>query len=256
MIRLFCKSYGHSGEPVIILHGLFGMMDNWHLIAQKLSYAFSVIAVDLRNHGHSPHYTEMSYELMAADVACLIQELGFSSAHIIGHSMGGKVAMTLAKIRPELVRKLIIVDIAPKRYEPSHEVYFRALTLLKSRTISSRSQADEMIQYLVPEMAIRQFLLKNLYRTSEGQYHLRMNVDAILNHYEEIIGPVYFVEPFIKPTLFLKGSNSNYISQTDEFEIKRFFSNCRIATIPEAGHWVHADQPDRFLAATRQFLVE
>jgi pimeloyl-ACP methyl ester carboxylesterase len=256
MVRLFHKVYGNSGEPVIILHGLFGMLDNWHLIAQQLSDQYRVITVDLRNHGHSPHSDEMSYELMAADVAKLIQELGFTSAHIIGHSMGGKVAMTMANLFPESVSRLIVVDIAPKSYEPGHDVYFRALNLLQSINLTSRSQAEELMKPLVPDLTIRQFLLKNLYRTSEGQYRLRMNVDAIENNYKEISGAINFDKPFSKPALFMKGSQSNYIDENDEIEIKKMFSNCTIKSIPDAGHWIHADQPERFLAATCQFLAE
>jgi pimeloyl-ACP methyl ester carboxylesterase len=256
MISLFRKPYGHSGEPVIILHGLFGMLDNWHLIAQRLSDAYRVVSVDLRNHGHSPHSDEMSYELMATDVANLIADLGFSSANVMGHSMGGKVAMTLAKSHSELIRKLMVVDIAPKSYEPSHAIYFRALKLLKAETINSRSQAESLIIPLVPVVAIRQFLLKNLYRSQSGEYLLRMNVDAIEGHYTEISGGITFDKPFVKPTLFIKGSDSNYISSADEIEIKKMFTNCRITTISNAGHWVHADQPDSFLRATRQFLAE
>ncbi len=253
-MKLYHKSYGNGGTPLLIAHGLFGMADNWHLIAGKLQSDFHVITVDLRNHGRSPHASEMSYADMVQDVAELIDTLKLNEINLLGHSMGGKMAMTFANEYPHLLKKLMVADISPDEYAPGHAIYFKALLEIDQHRIEKREEAENILRNHIQDQVIIQFLMKSLYRTTEGNYRLRMNTAAIYQHYDEIRGAIPFHWPVSHPTRFIRGSESPYIRQKDEDLISEWFTHYDIDTIPGAGHWVHADQPDLFVQSVRDFL--
>jgi esterase len=255
MAKLFYKKYGTQGPFVIIVHGLFGMLDNWHSIAQKMQDQFQIIAVDQRNHGHSPHTDSMTYDEMAGDIDELMVDLGIEKAHLVGHSMGGKTVMQFANLYPQKIDKLVVVDIAPKAYPNGHAIYFKALFEIIDSTIESRKQAEAIMDKYVDEPSIKQFLLKSLYRSTNGTYTLRMNVKAIYNYYAQISGEIASNWPLSNDVLFIRGEHSNYILPADENTIYEFFPNCEIITIPKAGHWVHAENPDAFVEVLSKFLL-
>jgi esterase len=255
MVKLFYKQYGTQGPYVIIVHGLFGMLDNWHTIAQQMQDQFRIITIDQRNHGHSPHVASMTYDEMAQDIAGLMDELNIYSAHLVGHSMGGKTAMHFANLYPQKIDKLVVVDIAPKAYPNGHAIYFKALFEIIENTIISRKEAELIMDKYVDEPSIKQFLLKSLYRTANGTYTLRMNVAAIYNYYEQISGAVLSSWPFAKEVLFIRGERSNYILPDDENTLHEYYPNCEIITIPNAGHWVHAENPEAFIQVVSKFLL-
>ncbi len=256
MMELAYKQYGQSGSPkLLILHGLFGMLDNWHMQAQRFANHFEVFTLDLRNHGRSPHCNEMDYTLMAQDVADFCSAHGLTNIHLLGHSMGGKTAMQFAVDHPQLLSSLLIADIAPKAYSPAHVKYFEAFRAIPFQDITSRKEADEAFAKYENNPAIRLFLLKNLEKAENG-YRLKFNLEGIFNAYKTISGEVSIPYPIQIPTLFLKGALSNYINESDEWDISQQFVNAKFVTIPAAGHWLHAENPDAFFEACMAFLGE
>lgn len=256
-MHLNFKKFGNSGEPLIILHGLFGMLDNWQTLALRFSGQFTVFTVDQRNHGKSFHTPDFNYQLLADDLYDFMRNHHLPLAHIIGHSMGGKTAMQFAVNNPEMVNKLIIVDIAPKEYPAGHDIIFEAFNSFDISQVSSRNEADELMRQLVPDFGTRQFLLKNLTRHKDGSYGWKCNLSSLKAHYLEILGnSLTPFDQFNKPTLFMKGSLSdNYITlPDDETFIIHFFPLASIETIPNAGHWIHAEQPEAFYNSAMRFL--
>ena len=247
------KSFG-QGFPVIILHGLFGMLDNWQTIAKKLADNYTVYIVDQRNHGRSPHLSEFNYQVLADDLQSFMESNWIYEAHIIGHSMGGKTAMQLALSYPEMVKKLVVVDIAPKQYQPGHQAIFEALQSLDLATITNRKEAATHLETTITDPGTQQFLLKNLSRSPNGQYEWKMNLPVLYKSYGQILDNVEMEEPFQHPTLFIKGGQSNYIQEEDTSAIKNFFPLAEIETIPPAGHWVHAAAPKELLNLVHSFL--
>lgn len=252
-MQLYFKQSG-QGRPVFLLHGLFGASDNWHYIAQKLAEDFHVFMPDLRNHGQSPHSAAMDYPLMAGDVAELMAAQGLASAYVIGHSMGGKVAMQLALQSPERVEKLIVSDMAPRVYAPAHERIFQALLALDLAAYSSRQPMEVVLEPDIPSLVLRRFLLKNLGRDSHGKFYWKMNLQGIWENYPRLAEPMMATEPFTKPTLFVRGGRSDYIQPGDEALIHQLFPQARMEAIPDASHWVHSDKPEEFLGLVRAFL--
>lgn len=249
------RVYGTGNEVVYILHGIFGMKDNWHHIAGLLSRNCIVVTLDARNHGKSFHDHEMSYESMANDVAGLMVHLGHDKINLIGHSMGGKTSMKFASLFPEKLHSLMIVDIALRKYPPGHLAYFRAFENIDFLSIQSRTEADQAFAEYAPELAVRQFLLKNLEPIPGGGYRPKFNLPAIENFYQESIGMLELpANSYLGPTLCVRGESSSYVLKTDEPEMLRVFPHCEFRTIHHAGHWVHADNPEEFLTQTRQFL--
>jgi esterase len=257
MIQLAYKQYGDpSSPPFLILHGLFGMLDNWQLHANRLSESYCVYALDLRNHGRSPHTEEMNYALMAADVALFCQEKGLEDIVLLGHSMGGKVAMQFAVAYPQLLRLLIVADIAPKAYSAKgHQKYFDAFRAIDFTQIESRKEAEEAFAQFEPNQGIRLFLLKNLEKAAVG-YRLKCNLDAIEKAYPLIAGKVEVPYPINIPTCFLKGALSAYITPADEADIEALFLQAEFVTIPQAGHWLHAENPEVFYQELTRFLEQ
>ena len=253
-MKLHFKEMGH-GQPLLILHGLFGTLDNWATLAKRLAEHYNVFLVDLRNHGRSPHDEEHNYEVMADDVLRLVDELGIPTPAIMGHSMGGKVAMKYALKYPTRLTKLIVVDIAPKAYPPHHDDIIEALQSVDLSKATSRNEIDEQLAKSIPESDVRLFLMKNLYRKEDNTFGWRMNLEAIRNNYDHIAEGISADIPFKKHALFIKGGKSGYIKQEDIYGcIEHLFTMVEVETIPQAGHWVHAEAPDEVYDLVARFL--
>ena len=254
-MQLFYKEYPGPGEAIIVMHGLFGMLDNWHNVARQLSADFRVITVDLRNHGQSPHSEDMNYEVMAEDIGELLDTLGLQKANLLGHSMGGKVAMKFALTRPERTGSLVVVDMGPQTYPPGHNEIFMALLQLDiSDGEKKRSSFDEELAGEIPEFSVRQFLLKSLSRSHEGQYYWKFNLPVLYKKYEQILSPITSEQPYVGPALFVRGAKSGYIKDADATTIRQLFPSATIKTVEGAGHWVHAEKPAELLVLLRNFL--
>lgn len=253
-MQLYFKEFG-QGEPLVILHGLFGSSDNWFSIAPKLAGQFHVFTLDLRNHGQSPHSDEMSYPVMARDVVEFLDGQGLASANVLGHSMGGKTAMQLALDFPERVERLIVADIAPRAYALEFEPYFQAMLALDLKKFKSRMQVEEALASSVPDLVIRRFLLKNLGHNPDGSYFWRINLPGIHKNYPQNCEAMTSEKQFDKPVLFLSGGKSNYVSEADHPQILKLFPRAQFEVIRGAGHWVHADAPGEFVEEVRSFLT-
>lgn len=252
-MKLHYKQFG-EGEPLFILHGLFGSSDNWMTIAKQLAQSFEVILVDLRNHGESPHSDQWNYPVMAQDIYQLAQQLGYNHSNLIGHSMGGKIGMTIAGNYPGFLDKLVVADIAPRAYPIRHRKIIDGLLSINLRQIESRKDAEIALKAYVQEAGIRQFLLKNLTRESEVGFKWKLNLEVINNHLENVGEATYPSSKIDTPTLFIRGINSDYVSDDDILEIRSYYSNSKVETIGNAGHWLHAEQPEAFVKTVMDFL--
>lgn len=256
-----------EGETVILIHGLFGSLDNLQNLAKSLQHKYQVIMIDLPNHGLSHHQATMQYDDLASQVTDLISELNLSSVHCIGHSMGGKVAMATALTYPQLITSLIVVDIAPVSYEPSHLSVFSALHAIKLEDIQNRQQALSVLLDHKIEPNTANFLLKNLIRCQSNEptlFKWKMNLDGLYQSYLNIIDWPYhqngvldiqLFSEYTKPTLFIKGENSDYILPSYQNEIVTQFPQAQFSTIPNSGHWVHAENPLLFNQQVNNFLA-
>ncbi len=252
-MELHFKQYG-QGTPLLILHGLFGGSDNWHGIATRLADQFHVVVPDLRNHGQSPHSDEINYSVMAGDVAELLAAQGWASANILGHSMGGKVAMQLAVTRPDLVQQLIVADISPRGYTPLHNDIIAALTALDVASFTSRMEIEEVLAGPIPSLNLRRFLLKNLGRAADGTFEWKINLPALARRYPLLRAAVTGPHRYAGPVMFIRGAKSDYIQAAGEPAIKELFPQASIATIEGTGHWVQAEAPEEFTRLVREFL--
>ena len=256
--RLHYKSIGDSANPasIILLHGMLGSMDNWRSQAQRLSTHFHVITPDLRNHGRSPHLSGMRYKDMAHDVLALAQELGIHQFDLLGHSMGGKIAMEIAFQQPEMIKHLIVVDIAPKPYQLWHLPIFKALLSLPIADLTSRKQADDVLSERIEDPFERAFLLKNLKSDKSGGYTWQCNLEEITRAYLTIANFTQRDQAgFEGKTMFIKGENSPYIdSETDPETIAKFFPRAEIEVIADAGHTPHIEKADDFYQLISRFL--
>lgn len=256
-VKLNYRQYSDAGQPLLMMHGLFGSQSNWGWHSKKLAEHFAVYGVDLRNHGDSPHHPEMSYQAMAEDVQLLLEDLGFDSCCLLGHSMGGKVAMQLALNQPQLVDKLIVVDIAPVNYMAGGEGHLNVFTGMKAldlSTLTSRKAAEETLAQYIEDADTLQFILSNLVRESSGSYRWRLNVDALFEHYDALRVAPEGAQSFDKPTLFIKGELSGYIRERNETEIRQLFPLATIEVVAGAGHWVHAENPQALQDLVLGFL--
>lgn len=253
-MELNYKSFG-VGEPVLILHGMFGTLDNWQTLAKKMAEKYMVFILDLRNHGRSPHDEEMSYAVMAEDVKEFMTQHWIHEARIVGHSMGGKVAMRLAQEHPDMVKQLVVVDMAPKTYHGGHEEILSALADLDLAQIDSRREAQEQLEARIQSLGVRQFLLKNLTRdTEQERYVWKMNLPVIRAAYDEILGYESGLLTYTGPTLFIRGVKSNYIDADELPRLQSYFPAAQLSNIENAGHWVHAEQPKVFLQTVLDFF--
>jgi len=256
MLHLNYKKYG-TGKPLIILHGFLGSLDNWHTLATEWGKSgIGVYTVDLRNHGRSPHTEEHSIKLMSDDIFDFLEQQNLDKINLLGHSMGGKVAMHFALNHPEKVDKLIIADIAPGAYKHSHDDVFSAIFNVDITKIRSRKEAEEMMIKYLPDFGTRQFILKNLERSDEGNYDWKFNIKTLFREYDETIKAVSSGHIFSNDVLFLKGGSSTYIRERDTPEILKLFPNASIEIIENAGHWLHADKPKEFSEKVIHFLNE
>lgn len=250
------SEYGCApNPPVILLHGLLGTKDNWHTIATHLSTTYRCLVPDLRNHGTSFHSEEMSYPAMVKDIRNFLHCHHLDSVSVIGHSMGGKVGMLFALSFPEQVGKLLVVDIAPRRYEPSHYPLLHALRALPLKQFERRKEIEDALAKVVPDIATRRMVLKNLMRHSDGTFQWKSNLQAIELTYPNIVAAIEYQSQYDGPTLFIRGENSQYIQMPDMEDIVALFPRAEIVTIAGAGHNVHVDAPDRFLEIVSDFLM-
>lgn len=244
-----------EGSPFIILHGFLGMGDNWKTLARQFSELnFEVHLVDQRNHGRSFHSSEFDYELMAEDLKNYCDENNLTDIILLGHSMGGKTAMTFATMFPEMVKKLMVADISPRYYPVHHDAILNGLSQLDFSEIKSRGQADEALSAYVDDVGTRMFLLKNLYWVEKGQLGLRINLPVLKENVSEVGEALATHAVFENETLFLRGDKSEYIGPSDEAIISRHFPNSKLVTISNAGHWLHAENPNAFYKAVIEFI--
>lgn len=252
-MKMNYKTIG-EGKPLIILHGLFGSLDNWLSIAKELGETYKIYLVDQRNHGQSPHSEEFNYSAMADDLNEFIDEHDIDRPHILGHSMGGKTAMKFALNHGEKWEKLIVVDISPKSYPVHHDVILDGLSAINVDELKSRGDADKQLAEYVSDFGTRQFLLKNLSRKKSGGFEWKINLPVIKENIE-IIGEGMEEQLAIeKDVLFIRGEKSDYIKNDDIILITQHFPNAKVETIKGAGHWVHAEQPEELLKVVSDFL--
>ncbi len=257
-VELNAKVSGDSNHPpLIILHGLFGSSRNWSQLAEKFATQYQVYVVDLRNHGKSPHSQQMDYPAMAADLSELMNRHKIQSATVLGHSLGGKVAMWLALTQPDSVQRLIVVDIAPVQYSLGFSEIFRGIANVPLQAIVSRDQADSYLAKHISELSIRQFLLQNLVNR-DGGYTWRIPFNSIEQAIPEIMGfpETTHVKPYRQPALFIGGGRSDYLLTQYHETISSLFPLHTIKTIENAGHWVHAEQPQQVFDVIQQFGMD
>jgi len=253
-MKLHFRALG-SGPPLVIAHGLLGSLDNWVPVAQKLAAHFQVSLLDLRNHGHSPHAAEFGQDEMAEDLREFLNQQRIEKAHVLGHSMGGKVAMRFAQRYPSMVNKLVVVDIAPREYPPRYDRLMDAMLALDLSTFQRRDEVELALSSAVPDKALRQFLLKNLGRDPSGRLFWKPHLKSIRTNYDAIRGSLPSEASCAIPALFVRGENSDYIQTSDSALIQQLFPLAQIETIPGAGHWVHAYAPDKTAEVVSQFLL-
>ena len=253
-MQLNYKQIG-QGPDVVLIHGLFGSLENLNVIAKPLSEHFCVTNVDLRNHGLSPHSDEMDYLAMANDIVELMAKLKIQKAHLVGHSMGGKVAMQVALTHSELIDKLVVLDIAPVSYPARHTQILEALNSVKNADISDRKQADLIMQPYIQELGVRQFLLKSLYKNDAGKFVWRFNLSVLDNKYSTITDNINANNSCLCETLFIKGNDSDYILAEHREAINALFKNVSAKIIHGAGHWLHAQKPLAVNKAINDFLM-
>ncbi len=252
-MKLNYKTLG-EGQPLIILHGLFGSLDNWLTLGKRFAEFRKVYLVDQRNHGGSPHDDSFSFEVMAEDLHEFIEQHDIHEAAIMGHSMGGKTAMNYAVRYAGDWEKLIVVDIAPRAYPIHHQEIIDALKRLDLGVYSSRSEAEEDLGRDISDFGQRQFLLKNLKRESGGGFSWKMNLEVIAANIEAIGQGLEVRQSTEKPALFIRGEKSHYVDDEDIILINQHFPNARVETVKGAGHWVHAEKPDELFTLVRDFL--
>lgn len=253
-MQLYFQKMG-SGSPLLILHGIFGSGDNWLTLGKRFAEHYTVYLIDQRNHGQSPWSDDFSYSYLADDLKAFMDEQGIKKAHILGHSMGGKVSMLFSQRYPECIEKLLIIDIAPKSYQLSeHKHILEMLQQVDLNAHQTRTEIDQVLKASLPDYGTRQFILKNIYRNEEKAFAWRLNVQGLYKNLHEIGKGLDTETTYDGPTLFINGGKSRYIQPEDHVKIKRIFRRSELLTIPDAGHWVHAEAPDALFTAVTHFL--
>lgn len=243
-----------QGQPLIILHGFLGSLDNWLTLGKKFAEDYEVILVDQRNHGKSFHSDAFGYDEMTADLENLIDSLQLENPILLGHSMGGKTVMQYAAFHPQKIDKLIVADIGPKGYPVHHDQILEGLKAIPVDKLESRQDADDILSKYVDFESTRVFLLKNLKRTSDG-FDWKMNLPVLCDKISEVGKVLSYHLPIETDTLFIRGGSSNYIPDEDWEDIEEIFPNAELKTIERAGHWLHAENPDRFYELVTNFLA-
>ncbi len=266
-MELFYREKGKGEKTIIIVHGLYGASDNWLSVAKALENDFRIILVDQRNHGQSPHSNNHSYQAMVQDIYELMQRLKIEKAILMGHSMGGKSVMRFCLEHPEMVEKLIVVDIAPKSYgefsnyaevTADHHKIIDTLSSIDPSVFKERQKIDEALKEHFPQKHLRAFFMKNLRRRKDGHYEWKINLDALRNNMKEIMDGFSGLPPKtgkkMPEAIFIRGEESPYIHEDDSMSINKFFPGSQIVNIPGAGHWVHAEKHDMFIKTVKYFL--
>ena len=244
-----------TGTPFVILHGFLGMSDNWKSLGKRFAaQGYQMHLIDQRNHGRSFHDPVFSYQAMTADLLLYCEYHKLDQVVLLGHSMGGKTAMEFAVAHPDRVSKLVIADIAPKQYGEHHQDVLKGLGLLDLSIINSRAKADEVLANYIKEPGLRLFLLKNLYWIEKKQLALRVNLPVVTKEISQVGKALAITAVFDKETLFVRGENSGYITLLDETSIQKQFPKSQIKTVSNAGHWVHAENPEQFHQIVVDFL--
>ena len=255
-MKLHSKIYGYKGQDLIVIHGLFGMGDNWNSLGKQFSKYCKVHLIDLRNHGRSPHSADFNYEVMCEDILEYMEDNNISNPIVLGHSLGGKVAMKFAFTHPDKIEKLIVADISPRKYNTDfHQNLLRTLYKLPLEYFDKREEIDEVISSIYEDKGMRLFLLKNLYRIENKKFAWRFNIEVLLEKVSNIQEADFIEGVCSIPTHFLRGGNSDYINSTDELIINKHFSDFSIATIDGAGHWLHAEKPEQFYNEVMGFCL-
>ena len=252
-MKLHYREIG-EGQPVVILHGLFGNSDNWQTHAKKLAEYFRVILVDQRNHGHSDWSEEFSYDLMSSDLFELFELLDLKKVILIGHSMGGKTAIQFSQEHPSFIEKLIVIDIGVKKYPMHHAEILKGLHSIDLNVVNTRGEAESILSQFIESNGVRQFLLKNLYWKEKGVLAWRMNIAVLEREMVNILAALSSKEVFL-PTLFIRGALSNYILDQDIDDLEDQFSDFNLVTIENSGHWVHSESPTEFLNSVLEFCL-
>lgn len=253
---LHSKIFGSEkpGIPLLVFHGLFGMLDNWGSFGKEMGEFFPVHLIDLRNHGKSFHSDEMSHDDLADDILLYMDFYKIEKCNLLGHSLGGKAVMQFAIKYPSKVEKLIVVDISPKAYPPHHQGILKALESVDFENITTRQQAEDVLHQYIPEKSVIQFLTKNLFWTDDKKLNWRFNLKTLSEKYSLFVSNAIKYGVFTGKTLFVAGAKSNYILPQDEFSIKQQFPNATIVTVKNAGHWVQAENPKDFNEFVKNFL--
>ena len=255
-MRLFSKTYGEKGQDLIVIHGLFGMSDNWNSLGKQFSKYCRVHLIDLRNHGRSPHTEKFNYDVMCEDVLEYMENNDIVKPIILGHSLGGKVAMKFAFTYPEKIAKLIVVDISPRRYNTDFfQNLLQTLHKLPLEDFAKRKEIDDVLSETYEDREARLFLLKNLYRNENKEFVWRFNIEVLLEKVSNIQEADFIKGICDVPTHFIRGGNSNYITIDDELIIKKHFSDFSIATIDGVGHWLHTENPEEFYNKVMGFCL-
>lgn len=255
---LHSKIYGEdkAGTPLLVFHGLFGMLDNWGSFGKEMGEYFPVHLIDLRNHGKSFHSEEMTHESLSNDILHYMEYHNFQKVNLLGHSLGGKAVMQFAINFPVKVAKLIVVDITPKAYPPHHQGIIKALQSVDFNKVESRKDVEEVLQQYIPQKSVIQFLTKNLYWTDDKTLNWRFNLKTLAEKYSEFVSNAIKFGVFAGDTLFIAGAESNYILPQDEFQIKQQFPQASIVKIENAGHWVQAENPKDFAEVVKDFIFD
>lgn len=240
-----------QGQPLVLLHGLFGSADNWGSIAKHFSQHYQVVSVDLRNHGRSPHSDTQTYPDMADDLLAVLDTLGLSQVHLLGHSLGGKVAMQFATQYPDRVNKLIVVDMAMRAYPDRYTPLMDHMLAVDLSQMSSRNEVDNALKDAIPNLRVRQFLLTNLVK-NEAQLQWRINLPALKANYATLIAAI--AVHFDRSSLFIRGERSDYVQASDIAELQQHFPQAEFVSLP-TDHWVHAEQPALFIQAVENFIA-
>jgi len=243
---------GH-GAPLIMLHGFLGSLDNFRTVSKPLTQSHTVYTLDLRNHGRSPHTELMNYPLMAEDVVDFMTGKELMSASLLGHSMGGKIAMQIATSHPGRVSSLVVVDIAPREYRPAQSRMLESMARLDLSRYRSFSEIDAALGPDVRDPATRRLVLKNI-RHSEQGFYWKINLPALMTNYVALTRNIEADQVFHKPALFIRGGKSKYIQDEDVGVIRELFPLAEIVLVPEAGHWIHAEAPQEFVRIVENFL--
>jgi pimeloyl-ACP methyl ester carboxylesterase len=268
-MQLFYREYGGSGPKLVILHGLYGASDNWVSIARQLEKDYHIFLIDQRNHGQSPHSNIHDFESMANDLLDFFNTHNIKQAHLAGHSMGGKTAMRFALEYPDRINKLIVLDIAPKSYASfsnyaqitnNHQLIIDSMLNVRFQEVNSRQDISKQLKDSLPDAKLQQFLLKNVERTKAGTYQWRLNLEVLKSTLDQILDGFSMLDPESNhskiPAIFIRGEKSGYVMDEDSMIIRKFFKNSEVVDIPNAGHWLHAEQPELLIKTLAYFLLD